>query len=39
LGTLSDHSGYRPAFVASAALMALAFLVSARLPETRASHL
>jgi len=39
LGTLSDHSGYRPAFVVSAALMALAFLVSVRLPETRASHL
>jgi MFS family permease len=39
LGTLSDHSGYRPAFAVSAALMALAFMVSARLPETRASHL
>jgi MFS family permease len=39
LGTISDHSGYRPAFALSAALMAGAMFVSIKLPETRASHL
>ena len=39
LGTISDHSGYRPAFALSALLMAGAMLVAIKLPETRASHL
>jgi MFS family permease len=39
LGAVADHFGFRPAFLVSAALMACAVLVSAKLPETRASHL
>jgi MFS family permease len=39
LGAVADHLGFRSAFLVSAALMAFAVLVSAKLPETRASHL
>jgi len=39
LGTIADHSGYRPAFLLTAVMMAIAFSVSIKLPETRASHL
>jgi MFS family permease len=39
LGFISDHYGFRPAFLASAALMSVAVLVATKLPETRASHL
>jgi len=39
LGFISDRYGFRPAFVISAALIAAATLIAARLPETRASHL
>jgi dipeptide/tripeptide permease len=39
LGFISDHYGFRPAFLASAVLMSLAVLVATKLPETRASHL
>jgi MFS family permease len=39
LGTIADHSGYRPAFLLTAFMMAIAFSVSIKLPETRASHL
>ncbi len=39
LGFISDHYGYRPAFLATAALMLVAVLVATKLPETRASHL
>jgi MFS family permease len=39
LGAISDHYGFRPAFLTSAVLMSLAVLVAAKLPETRASHL
>jgi MFS family permease len=39
LGFIADHYGFRPAFLASAALMSIAVLVATKLPETRASHL
>jgi MFS family permease len=39
LGTIADHSGYRPAFLLTAVMMAIAAAVSIKLPETRASHL
>jgi dipeptide/tripeptide permease len=39
LGFISDHYGYRPAFLATAVLMSLAVLVATKLPETRTSHL
>jgi MFS family permease len=39
LGFIADHYGFRPAFLASAALMSVAVLVAIKLPETRASHL
>jgi MFS family permease len=39
LGAISDHYGFRPAFLTSALLMSFAVLVAAKLPETRASHL
>jgi len=39
LGAISDHYGFRPAFLTSAVLMSFAVLVAAKLPETRASHL
>jgi MFS family permease len=39
LGFIADHYGFRPAFLASAALMAVAVIVAMKLPETRASHL
>jgi MFS family permease len=39
LGAISDHFGFRPAFLVSAALMSVAVLVATKLPETRASHL
>jgi len=39
LGAIADGYGYRPAFIASAALMFVAVLVSTKLPETRSSHL
>ena len=39
LGVIADHYGFRPAFLVSAALMAVAVLVATKLPETRSSHL
>ena len=39
LGSIADHYGFRPAFLASAVLMCVAVLVATKLPETRASHL
>ena len=39
LGFISDHYGYRPAFLVTAVLMSVAVLVATKLPETRASHL
>jgi MFS family permease len=39
LGAISDHYGFRPAFLICAALMAYAVFLSNELPETRASHL
>jgi MFS family permease len=38
LGVIADHHGFRPAFLASAALMAVAVFVATKLPETRSSH-
>ena len=39
LGAIADGYGYRPAFLASAALTLVAVAVSIKLPETRSSHL
>ena len=39
LGAIADGYGYRPAFLATAALMLVAVAVSIKLPETRSSHL
>lgn len=39
LGAIADGYGFRPAFLASAALMIIAVAVSTKLPETRSSHL
>ena len=39
LGAIADHSGFRPVFLITALMMAIAAAVSIKLPETRASHL
>jgi MFS family permease len=39
LGLIADQYGFRPAFAVSALMMAVAFFVATKLPETRSSHL
>ena len=39
LGFIADHYGFRSTFAISALLVAVAIIISTKLPETRASHL